>query len=255
MSLKAMSSAEMVLVSGPWVNPGPAHDAIVATPILAALLPVVTAHHRALHETQKTSDRAQNAEYTALVDESSRCDERHDSGVRAVFHYLTARAALLGAMGESGDALLELRDFLLPEGLEHARKSYLAEAGQAELLRSRLTQEPAKKKALKDIAVGRTNILAVVEMWQKEAERLREIETEKAALATPTGPSAAELLALRNQWVRTARSFRTLGQMAGLDATTQSLLFGTMAALEKAATARAKKAQADAPEAPEEPIV
>jgi hypothetical protein len=156
-------------------------------------------------------------------------------------HGVLSSLALLAGAGTQRDAFLELRDVLLPEGLEGTQKSYRAEAGAADLLRTRLAAEPAAKKHLKEIPVLKLSALHFVEQWMASAKRLGELEDERGKLAgAPSNGNGTQAVAARNQWIRAVNALVANAELAELDEETDRLLFGALRLAEKAADRRGR---------------
>lgn len=240
MAVKRLTTEEMVQASGPWVTEGSdARKAIVAVPVLQGLLPRVDAAHKALLEAQPGPN---NPRLAALQTEEQTLDLEHDTLIRGTHMLLTALSLLSGSP-EAAEQLLRLRDFLLPQGLEVTQSTYRAEAGAGELLKKRLADDASLKKQLKEIPVhhAKQSLWTVVEGWLARANRLGELENERAQIAPPNGPSdGARLVAARNQWIRAVNALVANGELAELDATTDRLIFGALRLAEKAADRRVK---------------
>ena len=115
MALKRLFTGEMVHVSEDWVKDGTeANSAILATPQLAGVLPLVDTAHQALHKAQP---KAADPRLAKVQEKAAGLDLRHDEVIRGVYWLLTSLAWLAGA-GLTADGLLRLRDFLFPDGLE-----------------------------------------------------------------------------------------------------------------------------------------
>lgn len=252
MALKRLTTEEMVQLSGPWVTEGTdARQAILSVPEMAGVLPRVDAAHSALHGAQPGADDPRLAK---LQEEAAGEDLEHDTLVRGIHTFLTGLALLCGNTA-TAESLLKLRDFLLPAGLDTAQKSYRAEAGAGDLLKTRLAGDAGAKKQLKDIPVLKKNLGQFVDALLQKARRLGELEDERAQIvSTPAGPSdGAKLLAARNQWIRAVNALVANGELAQPPEDVDRLVFGALRLAEKAADRRVKvTAVEDAPEpAPE----
>ena len=242
MAAKRLTTDEMVQISGPWITKGSAaRTAIAAVPEMAGLLPRVDEAHQALHDAQPS---AGDPRLAALQDEAASVDAQHDTLIRGVSMTLTALALLSDAAKAS--ALLKLQEVLLPDGLGSIQKTFRAEAGAAELLKTRLAADPSLKKQLKDIPVFKHTLGHFVEEWLGHAKRLGELEDERAAIVSGGPGDGAKLLAARNQWVRAVNALVANAAMAELDEPTDQLIFGAFRLAEKTADRRAK-ASSEAP--------
>ena len=247
MALKRLTTEEMVQLSGPWVTAGTdARKAILAVPEMAGVLPKVEAAHQALHAAQPGTDDPRLAK---LQEEAAEEDVQHDTLVRGIHTFLTG-LALLGGDTPAADVSSKLRDFLLPDGLETMQKTYRAEAGAAKLLETRLAGDAGVKKQLKEITVHKKPLGHFVDLLLARANRLGELEDERAALeSAAAGPSdGARLVAARNQWIRAVNALVANADLAELDETKSRLIFGSLRLAEKKADRRGKVPAADAPE-------
>src|SRR6266446_1470379 len=118
MAFKRLTTEEMIQLGSPWIDPkSKAHKAILATPDLAPS----TARLKAAHE--GLTGAAQPAVSDPRLAESSKkeasIDPRHDDIIRGCHGLLTGAAFLLG-----GPEMLQLRDTLVPDGLQSTQKSY-----------------------------------------------------------------------------------------------------------------------------------
>ncbi len=249
MALKRLSTEEMVQISGPWVTAKTeAREAISGTPELVGLLPRIEAAHKALHDAQPVAD-ARDAELQA---QAAKHDARHDVLVRGVYDYLTAVSALTEDQ-KGADEVIALRDYVLPAGLQTAQKSYVAEAGAAELLRTRLASDPDTKKRLKAIVViDKKTLWSFVEEWMDEATKLGAIEEQRGRLKASAGPSdGAKNVAARNQWIRAVGALLAMAELAELSEANDGVIFGGLRMTEKRADRRGSKVSPDAPASPE----
>lgn len=249
MSAKHLLTDEMVAVSNGWTDKkAAAHGAILATPMLASLVPLVRVAHKGILAVapQPTNPRVQ-----AIMVEEGQVDGRHDALIRGTHGLLTALAQFVMDPA-TAKAFLELRDSLLPDGLASQQKTYRAEAGQGERLEARLT--PALKKRLAGIPVLDSTLGAFVTELLAKAARLGKLEEEKTSLTGPAGESeGAATVAARNQWIRTTNAFVANGELAGLDEATDHAIFGAYRQALKKAEQRAAGAAPDAPADPAAP--
>lgn len=252
MALKRLTTGEMAHVSEDWVNPkSEAHQAILATPELAALIPRVEAGHKGLHATQPKVD---DARLTKVQEKAAGFDLRHDEIVRGAYWLLTSLAWLAGA-GETAESLLRLRDFLFPDGLETIQKSYREESGAASLLETRLAGDAAMKKQAKDVPVFKTNLLHYIDELLRVAKALGVAEQERAQLAAAAAGQSdpQKVLDARNKWIRAVNLVQAVAADADLPEETTRIIFGALQLAEKAADKR-KGTPLDVPPEPEEPV-
>ncbi len=237
MALKRLFTGEMVHVSEEWVKDGTeANSAILATPQLAGLLPLVDTAHQALHKAQP---KAVDPRLAKLQEKAAGLDLRHDEVIRGVYGLLTALASLAGA-GLTADGLLRLRDLLFPDGLEATQKSYREEAGAATLLKTRLAADAAAKKQLKDIPVFKHNLSHYIDELFKVAQELGAAEQERAQLAPAAGGSsdAQRTLEARNQWIRAVNALVSVANATQVSEDARRTIFGALQLAEKTADKR-----------------
>jgi hypothetical protein len=68
------------------------------------------------------------------------------------------------------------------------------------------------------VPLRRGHLLECVEDWRAAAERLGELEEERARLEQPTGPSTGkQTVDARNAWIRVVNAFVGMGALAELD--------------------------------------
>ena len=185
----------------------PDRVALVGIPEAAGLVPRIDRAHAGLLQVQRSATNGSEAPRLAEIRTVSRTtDLRHDALVRGLWNLLTALAFLASDPKES-EALLALRDHLIPEGVSITQRSYLEESGVATLTAARLT--PDHRTALAKIPTPWGSALDCVDEWFACAARLGELEHERAAIESPAMITAADVLAARNEWVRVMNALRT----------------------------------------------
>ena len=251
MALNHVYAEEMLQLTGTWIKPSsPAHAAIMAIPLLAALMPRVRVAHDVLAAAVQP---APDARLRKLIEEQTAKDLRHDTIIGAVIEYLTASANLLG--GEAGAALIALRDTLVPDGMAATQKTYRAESGQAAQLAERLTDE--LRETLAAIKVGSTGVsfLTFIEEWLALGSSLGAGEDERALLlAAPRTKQAQQILSARQAWARVVNAMFINAGLAEdeLDEETHTLIFGPILLAEKVADRRARAGKKGEPAEEEE---
>jgi hypothetical protein len=135
-----------------------------------------------------------------LQAEAGAVDDRSDDILRGTFHALTGMAFLAGTHAKR-EKLLRLRDHLLPGGLSMTQKTYAETAGQAELLKARLTSETSKLLTSIRADDGATLGDHVGELVTLGA-RLGKLESERATLEAGRPAIGAERVRARLMWVR-----------------------------------------------------
>ena len=256
MSLKALSTQTMIMLTEPLLDPKRERKLLLGMPLTASLVPVLEKSKKNLIDTQRTGSAAVTA-LAALTREAAGVDALHDRKVRGILGLLTDLAALADAPAEA-QRYLDLRDRLFPEGLRIIGRSYRDEAGEARLARKRI--DPATKKALQKIpAAGGKMLLAEVEGWLKAADQLGEIEDRRAELdqqIAAEGTGQSEAVGARNDWIRAMRALETNLELEpkATDAIRKRLLGGLHDADAKAERRVASATPpADGPSTPEAP--
>jgi hypothetical protein len=239
MARKHLNSEEMLHLSAAWTDPqNPAHQAILASPELAAFFPrLATAHQELAHNAHPVE---QNPRLDEISKQQSAIDQRHDDVIRGTYTILTGIADLLGP--DQGASFLDLRAKLIPEGLSSTQKTYTAEAGQAAQLADRITPEIRANlaKIRLDPQHPSRTLTFFLDEWISLGKELGDLETEKNRIE-PGPRNQASLLAARNKWIRTTNLFVALAEAAEIDSTTHQLLFGPLLAAEQKSTKRSPK--------------
>jgi len=245
MALKKLSSEEMIQLSTPWVSAGDAaNEAILKVPLLSALLPNVQAAHEALF---KMRAHPVDSRTQRLSQDAAALDAKHDDLVRKVHGAFT----VLADLSEANTEILQLRDLLLPEGLQHTKKTYRGKAGHAALVASKL--DTGTTVALKALTLKDTTLLDLVQTWLDTAKKLGAAEESRARLNSTNGPSSADATIARARWVRMANALLANSDLIELDEATQSTLFAALRIAEKTADARGRSP--DATEATPSPAI
>jgi len=242
MALKRLTAQEMVQLSTPWVTASdPARAVLERVPLLAALIPQITAAHSALFAIQVEPG---DPKAKILSDAAATLDATHDGLVRGIHGTLT----VLAQVSSASEELLRLRDLLLPEGLTHTQLTYRGEAGHAALVASRL--DDALRARLKSIVLHDKNLLELVETWLATATQLGALEEQRARLSAPAATTAAQVSAARMTWVRVANALVANSELVGLDNDSDRKLFAALRAAERTADTRRKPSAEPPPPAP-----
>ncbi|MRG97084.1 hypothetical protein [Polyangium spumosum] len=208
--LEHLNIDEMVAVIAPWIDPTKRKDIFLAIPEIAAL------HGRVVkaHEAVSTLPQAKQSStaLSAILEEETLVDARHDHLARAISHSLDARAELYlaGHPPDFGRAA-KARDIsrkLLPTGLAIVNAPLLAESGNtARVARLVREEEPWMSEFLAEIPSGAPphTLKDVVDAWVATGARLAELENKRAELlakeaAKPEGALSPQ--AARSQWLR-----------------------------------------------------
>ena len=232
MALKKLSSEEMIQLSTPWVSAGDAaNEAIMKVPLLAALLPKVQAAHEALF---KMRTHAVDSRTQQLSQEAAALDSKYDDLVRSIHGTFTVLADVFKGNTE----ILQLWDLLLPEGLQHTKKTYRGKAGHAALVASKLDTDTTV--ALKALTIRDTNLLELVQTWLDTAKKLGDSEEARARLNSISGPTASEVTVARTRWIRMTNALLANSDLIELDEANQSTLFAALRVAEKTADLRGR---------------
>lgn len=233
MALKRLTAEEMVQLSTPWVSEGnAARAAIEKYPVLKALLPQLEAAHAGIFGVQRPPDDPAGQR---LSDEEAALDATHDALVRGIHGTLS----LLAEFSAAADELLRLRDILLPEGLEHTRKTYRGEAGHAALVAARL--DSALRDRMGKVQLHDRTLLELVDAWLAAAAQLGAREDERARLAPPVRTSSLQANGARLAWVRVVNALVANAELAEIDDASKHLLFSALRIAERTADGRARR--------------
>lgn len=209
MSLNNLTTETMVILSDILLHPKKRRGYLTALPLLVPLIPVLQAAHDNLLAKQKTTS-ALEAELADLQEEQARRDKRHDRKIRGSHTVLTGFAEQTDNP-ELARRVLDLRDRLLPNGISAVTRSYVDEAGDAQRLPSRL--DPASRELLAALPTADGPLADHVNAWLEEAAQIGALEERrlqiKEQLASGDRPTAAEVVAARNAWIRAVRAIET----------------------------------------------
>jgi len=251
MSLKILSTGEMVTLSEPWTNKSSAPCAAIrAIPDLVPIAARVSEAHTELFTTQPNVNQAT---VSALTDQALQLDSRHDTLARSIYGLVTGFAEA-AANADETRALLELRDVLFPEGLQGVNRSFREEAGATKLLSQRLTRE--HRAALQKLPLpGSRTVLDQVDEFLSVGKRLGEIEDRRAAEQMPGGTTGTDVIRARNKWIRAVNALLSMAELVEMPADTYQLVFGPLRAAEKAAERRQqRRGNPTDPNAPVPPV-
>jgi hypothetical protein len=241
MALKQFTTGEMITISEPWIRKGsPQRKTLTALPELEPVLAKVEQAHEQLLATQP-SPVAQDA----LRGEADKKDARHDRLARASDTLMTG-FTLAAETEADAQSLADLHAVLLPNGLTIVQRSYREEAGEARMLKKRLTDE--HRALLKNLPLpGRRHMLQLVEEWIATGIELGKIEDERAAKqAAPQAVKAADVVRARNTWIRAVNAFMSMADLHEVPDDTKQLLFQPLWDTDRSASRRrGKKATAE----------
>jgi hypothetical protein len=245
MGFRYLDSAVMLQLSATWLDStSDAHNTLVALPDLNPFLARLNKPHSSLAALLQPG---MDVRISAISKEQFEIDIRHDGIIRGVFTSLSGAAELL--RGEAQTILLQLRDFLVPDGLSSTQKSYRAEATQAAQLKDRIT--PAIKAQLDSIQIGMAGqsqpLSHFVDEWISLGKKLGLLEDEKARIQdSPAETTAQATVKARNLWIRTVNALIAQAELVEIDEATDRLLFGPLRAAVKNAERKSKGKSSDA---------
>ena len=240
-----LTSPTMVTVTTAWLDPKEERPLLQSLPQAGALLPSLDKAHKGLLDTQVSVDQAET-ELTLLQKAEARVDVRHDRKIRGKYNVLTGFADLAEDEADAA-SYLALRDSLTPHGLDVVRWSYTDEAGEAELVDSRLTKD--EKALLSKLPTPNGTLMDAHKARVKAGKELGDLEKKRAFLETQASVATtpADAIRARNLWIRTVNAFvATLALEENLsDADREKILGPLERAEQKADRKRVNGAEAD----------
>jgi hypothetical protein len=118
-------------------------------------------------------------------------------------------------------------------------------------LKTRLAKSPDVTAALATIAVFDRTLSDYVGEWIACAERLGDLENERASLVkAPGAGDGARLFNARNRWIRAVNALVANAALAELDPATDTLILGALRLAEAIADRRVPSASDEAAGAP-----
>jgi hypothetical protein len=244
MSLTYLTTETMLHLSQGWLDPQGSLPILEQHDLTRGLLEHLRSNRRAMRAaSQSTNDWDQKLE--ELSREQFALDYAHDQQVRGLFQLLGAMAELC-EQEASATELLELRQWLFPQGLDLVRRSYVEEAGHGGYIEEQLTPELRKKlKAISwKISKQTTNLLLEVEKWLAASRELGKREAEKLQLQSLRSTSKSQnrsrtMNQVRQEWIRLVHALRTnLDLVAELSASEREHVLGLLTKQEQEANKR-----------------
>ncbi|MEC7526243.1 MAG: hypothetical protein VYE22_40555 [Myxococcota bacterium] len=253
MALKRLSVQEMVKFSGDLLSEtSPQRAALETHPEAAILVARLQAAHEGLVAAQPPND----SEIAELTEEITQLDLRHDGLVRALEGRLTSEITLAEVADDgrdTHDALRRARAVLFPDGLRVVRRSYVEQAGEAELREARMDEPVESLLRGMPIHDGR-ELRDVYGELQEVATQLGALVKRRAELGEE-GEKVARTHQARYEWIRVVNALSHVLQMLGVD---EGPILGRIREAERAAERRgAKPVDPAAPNdpAPDDPPV
>ena len=211
-AINLLSTEKMVSLTQAWIQEERA--ALSAIPQVSGLLVNLDSLFKRLFVVVESDGKAEE-KVRGISRQQASTDRTHDHLLRGVFYFLTSRANFLAALGDEDGLkeLLTLRDQLYPDGLSGTNFSYDEEAGAAELLERRLTDELSAKLSRIVAYQDETKTITLLQQIKLQtslAKKLRSLEQEKQkaeaeADANPT-PTRSDARKVRLEWIDTVRT-------------------------------------------------
>jgi hypothetical protein len=247
MALKRLRTEEMVTITSTMVNPEhPDHQAMVAVPALAPLVPEIIGSHHGLYATYFHGPGA--VRLKEIQDMQKALDVDHDDFARGLWAYLWAMIYFARTEAER-QLFHRLLALLLPDGLAVVKKSYREEAGQVDLVQRQLGDEDRATLASLVLPDGRT-LLEVVNQWLSLGTQLGALDRERAGDVADGRPTAADALAARNRWIRTLQAVREVAALVAADDPAITAIMARLDEAERVADRRAGNGAGDDAEVP-----
>lgn len=204
MGLKDLSTAEMLDISGVWLEAStPGGGLIAKTKSLSNLVVFVQEAHDGLSQSQIPAANPNEKKLKELADKNVKLDRRHDAVARCIIRVLGGLAE--GAKNsERRELYLDTSAALFPDGLASTQKSYAGQAGNAAEVDKRL--EPKHRELLASIVTPDGKLSEHVARWRKRAKELGDSDKERTRLAAEKtdGVTKGDVVEARNQWIRAA---------------------------------------------------
>jgi hypothetical protein len=243
MALNCLSTRVMIQVSQHWTQPdGAARRLLHTEPRFFVLLDDIDATVGSLIELVPSAEPEQRSLLTARAKALDR-EYRHQAHVLYGMLDLSAR-------GSGNLEYARVRDLFFPRGLGHLNRSYRDKSGHALVVAEKVTS--ADYEVLKTIHFGGHTLDSVARRYLEVGIELGQVENQRAALASAARPTAGDVCAARNRWIRMVRALQAMARLIGLSQETDRLLFGPLRDAE-ADAARKRRARRVAPPSREPP--
>ena len=201
-----LETGEMLAVTGAWLSADRA--TCESIPVVQALLPAVEKAHASLQQAapHDHTSRTPGAAYESIATAEKVVDVRHDHALRALFYGCEANAEYYLSLDppdvERAEAVLALRDRLLPDGLSGTQASFEAEVGNAARA-NELGSAPESRQLLGDVHVnGAVNGNELLIQYATLGVVLGELGRQKRDALKAAGEEMPPLLGhARNEWI------------------------------------------------------
>jgi hypothetical protein len=234
MSLSLISTEKMVTLTQYWIKDERA--TLEKIPQAAGLLVNLDSLFKRLFVAAESHGAASDTTREIYLRQVA-TDRTHDQILRGSYYAMTAQSHFLASLGEEDGSklLLKLRDYLYPDGLSGTSLSYDEEAGAAELLERRLTDDIITQLTHIVAYQDEVRTLTLYDQITKQialAKELRELEQEKkkaeAAVEANPAPSKGDARKIRLEWMDTVRtlerSLRAARRAGNTDEATENKL-------------------------------
>ena len=211
MTFRDMTSQEMLATTRTWVNTDhPAHKALMARPLTAAMMPEVAGAHEGLEQAVHPN---LSSVLTELARQSLIKDDLHDNLIRCLDARLLSE--ILRAPSNAAAApFIRLRTLFMPEGVSLVQKSYAHEVTHAREVAEKLTAE--QRAFLQTIPMVEGTLDDVVTDYLATAEQLGELERQRREM-DDARPDRGNVLHARNQWIRAVALVMTAADVLGTE--------------------------------------
>jgi len=98
---------------------------------------------------------------------------------------------------------------------------------------------------LKSVSLHDTNLLELVDAWLGAAQKLGELEEERARLTAPSASSASQLHDARLAWIRVTNALIANAELEDIDSDADRILFSALRAAGRTADARKRTSKKD----------
>jgi predicted DNA-binding protein len=214
MSLRYLTTETMLHLTQGWLDPQGGLPILEKHDLTRGLLDRLRSNRTAMMTASRLSNEWEQ-QLEALSKEQAVLDQAHDQQVRGMYLILSAMAEL-AEDSTMATELLELRDWLFPQGLELIRKSYVEESGHSGHIEEELS--PERRKKLKTIgwkfSKYETNLLQEVDRWLDAGRELGKKENEKLQVQSQREENKDQNISpsinlVRKEWVRLTQALRS----------------------------------------------
>ena len=207
MNLNALPTNVMLAHSGYWLVDEALRAKLAAHPLGAAILMELTRVHERL-QGQVERRRQLALALARLTELLSALDLTHDNMARAI-HAVLEALLMATRDPEAREIYLHLRDLLFPEGLSIVSRTYAYQAGAAQALVARVSEEDLAR--LTAIPVGPETLADWYRAWITAGAQLGKHLHEREALVAHTGRGGTAIAevdtrAARLEWIEIVRT-------------------------------------------------